>query len=388
MSPVSLHLRVVRKIERLIHEAWAAWCGKFGPKLKITTNPPPACNRNVIRAASQTKWVETLESAFYCDTKNHIIVRHPEVSICNLKEVSIIGRESFLFTAPHELLRLDSSMDNSPIKKIRRPIGFISRRIEGPVVSLGSRYTDNHYHFLFEHLPLILLAREFIGTASELNILITPGQSCWQTEYLAKLGEQPKKIIELSYGTLQCEDAWVIPNHPLTERSLPFESKVYQEIVRLLKIGVNPKRRNRSIFITRKDASRRRLKNEDEIFSLLQQTHPNLERIALSRISLHEQITLFTEACFIIGPAGQAFRNVLFCEGALCVELVPGHRTSGNIYHEWISTTTHLALTHGNRYLPLSADEDYQQDESDWTFPLDKIRSSMDRLHKLGESGV
>ena len=384
MTPPVSPSRLFIKIERCLHDAWGAWCAKFGPKLKITTDSPAICDRILIRAASQTEWTDTLEAAYYGSAETSIIIKHPAVSLCHLKVVSIIGRESFLFTHPHELLRLDSSMDSSPIKKIRRPIGFISRRIKGSALSLGSRYTDNHYHFLFEHLPLILLAREYIGAGSALNILITPGQSWWQKEYLTKLGEAPERIIELCHGTLKCEDAWVIPNHPLKERALPFEAGIYREIARRLKKGINQTNRNRRVFITRKDAHRRRLHNEDEIFMELQHTYPNLELVSLSSTSLNEQIAIFSETCLIISPAGQAVRNIIFCEGALLIELIPGRRNPENIFHEWARTVTHLAMAQGNRHLPLYSDSDYHQDESDWMFPVTSLKKALLWLESHG----
>jgi capsular polysaccharide biosynthesis protein len=276
-------------------------------------------------------------------------------------------------------------MDGATKRKIRRPISFVAKRINGAVLSLGSRYTDNHFHFLLEHLPLILLAREHIGHKAKLNILITPKQAWWQTEYLVRLGEKPEHIIELNEGTIQCGDVWITPNIDLIDRKLPYEANLYREIALRFKKGITPKRKNRSLFITRNDAPRRRLQNEDDVFAELQKTHPNIERVSLSRISLQEQITLFSETNFVVVPAGQASRNILFCENTLWIELMPGHRNQMNIYHVWAPTVTHLGEIHGNRYLSLYTEENYPQDESNWIFPIEKLKSALERLQLLGE---
>lgn len=373
------------KFNRLLHDTWSTWCTKVGPQLNIVSQSTHILEYISIRAESETKWENTLEARFYKIAENNSCTKHPKVSIYHLKDIFIVGRESSIFTKPHTLLRLDSSMDGATKRKIRRPIGFMARRIEGPVLSLGSRYTDNHFHFLFEHLPLILLAREHIGQNAKLTILITPKQAWWQTEYLVRLGEKPENIIELNSGTMQCEDAWMMPNIDLIDRKLPYEANLYREIALRFKKEITPKRKNRSLFITRKDAPRRRLQNEDDVFAELQKTFPDIERIALSRISLQEQITLFSEASFVMGPAGQASRNILFCENAVWVELVPGHRNHINIYHEWTPTVIHLGEIHGNRHLSLHTEEHYSQDESDWFFPIDKLKLALQRLQLMGE---
>ena len=388
MNPLRLFTRqnsLVIKFDRLLHDTWATWCAKVGPKLKIVSVSPCISEHVLIRAESITAWKQTLEDTYYKIEQGSRGIKHPGVSLYHLKDVSIIGRESFAFTGKHTMLRLDPSMDGAPKRKIRRPIGFMARRIKGTSLSLGSRYTDNHFHFLFEHLPLILLAREYLGENASLNILITPNQAWWQTEYLVRLGENPEKIIELTTGTMQCDDAWLIPNLALTDRVLPYEANVYREIARRFKKGITPRRKNRSLFITRKDATRRRLQNEDDVFAELQKTYPDLERITLSRISLQDQLEHFSEAAFVIGPAGQAFRNILFCDGALCIELTPGCREPKNIYGEWTLTTTHLGMIHGNRYLPLYAEEHYAQNESDWTFPIETLKRALQRLESMGE---
>ena len=375
---VSLFL--LRRIERFIHNSWATFCSKFGPELKITKASPLLVSRTTLRYESYSRWTRPQGPLSVSSADNQLTVQHPAVTVCHLKDIAIVGRESFIFTDDHELLRLDISMDDCEVRKIRRPIDLISRQAREPVLSLGSRHTDNHYHFLFEHLPLVLLAREYLGKAVPLTILVTPGQSWWQTEYLVKIGEDPDRIMELG-GTIKATDAWVIPNLALADRACPYEIELYREIARRFQRGITLGTRNRKLFITRKDAPRRQLINEDQIFDFIREIYPDVEIVDLSRISLQSQIELFTHATFVIGAVGQAFRNILFCNKALCVELIPGRDLPTNIYAGWYPATLHLSKVHDNRYVALYAEEDYNEDQSNWIFPLAKLKEKLNEFN-------
>ncbi len=384
---IEICAKVFPRLDRFIHDAWALICARFGPRLRIEKSSASLLESIPIREASQSELSNTLESSFYRDAPNPVGVPHPAITLLHLKNVTITGKGAFVFSGAHTLLRLDDSVDTSRQDKVRRPIHSLARKFQGPVVTLGGRCTDNHYHFLFEHLPLFLLIRRHLGEELKLTIFVNPGQSHWQKEYLERLGEPPESIVESSRGTLECNEVWLFKNVLLHERAFPYEASLYRELANRLKKGIIPRKRDRKVFLSRNDASRRRLANEEIIYSSIREIYPDIELIALSRMSLAEQIAVFAETCLIVGPAGQGFRNMLFCENALCVELLPGFREPGNIYAVWTTATTHLAMIHGNRYLPLYAQEDYTFDESDWTFPLGLVRKVFDSIDENFEYG-
>jgi len=267
---------------------------------------------------------------------------------------------------------------------VRRPIDWRARRINGPVLPLGGRGTGNRGHFLCEHLPRLLLARERLGVGFPLKMLLTPGHAAWQIEYLVRLGEDPKRVVEGSRGTVFCPEVWFVPNLSKGSTVELYEAGVYREIARRFKIGIAPRRKDRRIFATRKDAPSRRLLNEDEVFAVFRGAYPDLERVSMSGMSLQEQITLFSEACVVVGAHSQAFRNVLYCEGALAIQLVPGTRTPDNEYLPWAINYERLGLIHSNRPLSLYSGQPYR--EGDWVFPLDDLRRAIDRLRTLPEA--
>ena len=375
--------RFSQKIDRLIHDARGAWCAKFGPPLTIVSDAPAVLERISVRPPSHTVWENPLEEAYYGPGEGRAVAKHPAVSVYHLKDVSITGNESFMFTGPHTMLRLDPSLNDHPLRKVRRPVSWLARRLDGPVLSLGSRRTENHAHFVFEHLPLVLLARERLGTSLPLKILVTRGQLSWQKEYLMRLGENPEYVVEGSRGTVFCPEVWLVPNLILAERPDIYESEIYREIARRLKRGMQPRRKDRSLFLTRKDAPHRRLLNEDNIFVAMRRVYPELERVSLSGMSLQNQFELFAEARLVVGAISQAFTNVLFCVGTLCIQLVPGHRTLDNSFCVWAYNYERLGLIHANRCLSLYANEPYPEGHRDWSFPLDALTNALERLEAL-----
>jgi hypothetical protein len=373
-----------KRLDRLVHEARGAWCAKFGPPLEIVSVAPAILERVSLRTAGRTVWENPLEAAYYGPGQGRAVVEHPEVLLYRLKDISITGSEVLMFTAPHTLLRLDPSLHNFSPRKVRRPISWLARRVEGPLLPLGGRGTGNRGHFLCEHLPRLLLARERLGVDYPLKALVPHGHASWQTEYLARLGEDPASVIEGSRGTVFCPDVRFVPNLSLRESADLYEPDVYREIARRFKRGLPQRRAGRCLFVTRRDAPSRRLLNEEEVFAAFRAAYPGLELVRLSGMSLADQIGLFADATVVVGAHSQAFRNLLYCEGALAIQLVPGPRAQGNQYVPWAANYERLGLIHGNRCLSLYADEPYR--EGDWTFPLEALRRALERLRTLAPS--
>jgi capsular polysaccharide biosynthesis protein len=299
-------------------------------------------------------------------------------------DVCVTGAEATMFTGRHTLLRLDSSQSEISSRKIRRPISWLSRHVGGPILLLGGRGAVNRGHFLCEHLPRLLLAREHLGADYLLKILLTPGHAAWQTEYLIRLGEDPANLVEGSLGTVFCPDVWFVPNLSPESTMELYDSGVYREIARRFKRGLPPRRAERSLFITRKDAPSRRLLNEDEVFAVLRGVYPDLERVSLSGMSLAEQIAMFADAKLVVGAHSQAFRNVLYCAAALMIQLVPGIRSPDNEYAPWATNYERLGLLHGNRCLSLYAGRPWRG--GDWMFPLDDLQQAIERLRNTPEA--
>jgi capsular polysaccharide biosynthesis protein len=79
------------------------------------------------------------------------------------------------------------------------------------------------------------------------------------------------------------------------------------------------------IFVTRQDAGKRRLKNEDQVFEACQKVLPNIVRVSCTGLQFDEQIQTFSNASIVIAVMGGSFGNIVFCPRNIkCVCIGPG----------------------------------------------------------------
>lgn len=372
-------------IQKFLHDSYAQICAPLCRIRRAEAYQVVVEKRETLTPSSSTEFTNDLESFFYNNNRHIYKVHHPHTELVNLENSYVVGFQSFVYDKHLRYIQLDKSHDDLSSKHVRRPIPFFCRKIYKPLLFLGSRYTDNHYHFVFEQLPLIQYAINRIKFSKDHVLMTTYGQGQWQSEYLTRLGLAPEQIIETSFGTTWFRSAQIVPNLPMAERSAPYEPESYKSIV----AAMLPERKNHvkdtDLFISRNDAARRRVTNEDQLFETARRYFPLLKRIYLSKLSLSEQLNLFDSCRVLIGPVGQAFRNVLFCRKSLCVELIPGHCNKRNPFAEWIPNSRFLAYLHENAYLPLYSNSQPEGDNSDWHFAVDEFERSIRQARQLKE---
>jgi capsular polysaccharide biosynthesis protein len=104
--------------------------------------------------------------------------------------------------------------------------------------------------------------------------------------------------------------------------------------------GPEPEKRRR-IYVSRSDAPDRRVANESDLLSVLQEY--DFERVTLSGLTLVEQIRLFRSADIVVAPHGAGVTNVLFApDDCILLELM------GPTIHSWSFMT--IASTLGQTY--------------------------------------
>lgn len=99
----------------------------------------------------------------------------------------------------------------------------------------------------------------------------------------------------------------------------------------------------RRVLISRRNSSRRRCLNEDQLFSAL--VPYGFERVCLEGLSALEQMRLFSESALLVGPHGAGFSNLIACSpNASVVEFMP---RSGSFSHYYAMADV-LGLNHGH----------------------------------------
>ena len=251
---------------------------------------------------------------------------------------------------------------NRSIKPVNRgsavPGILAARRLDGIAFSLITGrpgYRKNHFHFLTEKIPEHLAA---LGAAVEafgrLTLLLPatdyPLEGALVSEARRRFPDLPVRRVRMS-EKLRCE---AVVFHRV-ERSSIFRTPASK---RLLSMTVEAMRqslqvfpaaeRTRRVFISRADARKPRLLNEDEVFARLERF--GFERVMPGRLPVADQVALFSGAQAVAGPHGAGMTNLVFMpEGGAVIEIFG--RSLAHGAYAWLS---HLG---GHAYGHVVSDE-------------------------------
>jgi len=370
------------RIDKVVHDAVADIASRIGLPLRATAATEAARNRWVLSEIDSTRWLNPLEGQFYGNSARRETVIHPAASLLELNNVFVTGSEALIFADFFRRIIPDESQARVLSRKARRPLRWMARREKGPVFPMGGRGTGNRGHFLAEHLPRLLLARGSGECPPNLRLLLTPDHGSWQSEYLSLLGEKPENLLPGSHGSIFCETLLTVPSLSEGSAAELYKPAVYAEIRRRFLAScpdAGPARRQ--VFISRSDATSRRLRNESEVYAVCREFWPNLELVTLSGMSLARQINLMQGADVVVGPHGQSFHLNLFLTDALSLQLVPGARNETNEYLTWATNYERLGLVAGNRCISFFTGPNVS--DEDWLYPIDELRKNLGKLRKL-----
>lgn len=381
-KPVDRWIRAAKtKAIRLIYDAKATAWAHVGPPLEHRTSHPGVVERILLRDQRTSVYDNVLEKKFH-GAPSQIRFFHPPVYLYVLNNVWITGSEGHIFFDPNVLFSVCSSLRGVQSKKVRRPIGWLSKKMASPVFILSSRAPGNRGHFLIEHLPRLIACREVLNDRGVTKCLVTPGHRCWQIGYLEKMGIRETDVLESSFGSVFCAHAYFVPVLCEGDQTTLSHENDYRLIRDVFLSNLPPPKERVGIFLSRKDAPDRRLINEDELFDVAKSYCPSLIRLTLSALSLDEQIQLFRSASFVIGPHSQAFRNVLFCRHATVVQLLQGARDMTNEYYHWAKNYGCIGAIADNQCVNFFSEISFHKN-SDWVYPADKLKNDLMRLNTL-----
>ncbi|RUR54372.1 glycosyltransferase family 61 protein [Vreelandella populi] len=183
------------------------------------------------------------------------------------------------------------------------------------------RVYHNHSHWLTAHLPKLLWLRNHNLLH---KVILPPNRTAAMNDSLRMLGLDPDDFITYD------------ENQPLFVKQLTVmdTDRFRPELLRLIPTayGVHeaetPYRR---ILISRAKASRRKLINEEEIWSLLE-PH-GFQRVFMEDLTFQEQVTLMKETSVLVAPHGAGLTNMMFCpQGAQIVEIADLDFPNPNFY--------------------------------------------------------
>ena len=189
------------------------------------------------------------------------------------------------------------------------------KHLAGRTLSLVTpEAAGNYHHWTVDLTPRAGLAVRAGYVLSEFDhVLIKDRGLPYQLEGLRRLGIDEGKIIRVTNKTHLQADTLVVPavrhdNTRVSPADIQFTRRLY------LPQEPTPATAKRRLYVSRRDASFRRVLNETEIMPLLRQH--GFEEVAMSDLSVAEQAKLFSEAAVLVGPNGSAFANLVFANPA------------------------------------------------------------------------
>lgn len=233
-----------------------------------------------------------------------------------------------------------------------------------------------YYHWMLEILGRLALL-EMQGI--EYDFLYVPITAPFMRESLDLWGIDPNIIIDASNDFRITADELIVPSL-VSDVTIDGISRLAHYIpsyivhyikAKLLHAAEQKKlkfQHDKKIFISRKDASSRKIINEDELFALLKTK--GFKRYYLTQMSLLEQISLFHNAEIIISSVGSGLTNILFCNpNVQLIELYQARRDTT------IWNLSQMVGIHNHLCIKTIDFIDEREGQYDTIIPLDIIKN-------------
>ena len=216
-----------------------------------------------------------------------------------------------------------------------KPSLLRTQRLDGVAFSLltgvpGRR--RNYYHFVMETLPEKLAVLHLaVKSFGQLTLLLPESEHPLDTVLVSEARRQfphlPVRMLPKS-EKLRCEAVVV---HRVRRSSVfrsPANRQLLSRAVRAMRQSAQVSLKQpvlktdaatRRLFVSRADAKKRRLLNEEEVFKRVE--HFGFENVAPGCLPVADQVSLFSEAQVVVGPHGAGLTNLIFMpEGGAVVE--------------------------------------------------------------------
>ena len=297
----------------------------------------------------------TLAPSYYdrIKTQEHV----PAAFVCLLPggRVNVDNPGSVAIIAADNHLVGDASLQFSPgnfavVCPTENPI-FRQRyfrqplEISGTVCSLlsgGGAAAGNCYHWLLDSLPRLHLVEE-AGLWDEVDyFLIYSREQRFAVETLLALGIRNEQIIDVAAAThLRAQRLLVTSAVRGHGRHAPRWVGEYMKDAFRPAGPARARRFSPYVYVSRRDAAFRRVRNETEVEALLAEY--GFESYALTELSFREKVDLFAGARAVVGPVGAGLVNIVFCpEGTPLIELLPRNL----VVPDYLDLTARLDMPH------------------------------------------
>lgn len=200
---------------------------------------------------------------------------------------------------------------------------------------------NNYYHWTIETLPRIRSLERYAEVNGEYPVLLVPdSRPSWMDETLEQINYQGR--VEGWSGEVAYIEKLVIPVFPdPTPEECKWLRARMQSTTQTTEVEAQ-----KNIFVSREDATVRRVKNMSEIRPVLRKH--NFETHVLSELTIAEQIGLFATADIVVAPHGAGLANLVYADDISVIELFGRKK---------IASFARLAHMLGHEYTPVDCEQ-------------------------------
>lgn len=219
-----------------------------------------------------------------------------------------------------------TGLKNTDIKKhkVFDEVGITSKtkKHKGSIATITTHGQSNYYHWLLNALPKIHLLDK---SGLEYDKIYVEVKTKFQEETLKVLGYESEKIINSSTTSFLSASQLIVPSLPaynqvgdITAWSCDFLRQRF--LARNVLTSALFKNEYKRIYISRADASYRKVINELEVTDFLEKY--GFSVVQLGNLSFLDQVKLFRDVEIVVAPHGAGLSNLVFCpEGAKVIEI-------------------------------------------------------------------
>jgi len=194
-------------------------------------------------------------------------------------------------------------------------------------------WANNYFHWVVYCLPKVAVLAG-MGLCDTVLLPGVGGRSRFIEESLHLLGVDTSSAPRLERGVTALEDLVVVHGGR-------FGPQLLQRLRERLTAGTRARVPARRLFISRRRAQWRRLRDEGKLVALVSSL--GFEIVEPEGLSFGEQVGLFSEADLVVAPNGAGLANTVWCAaGTTVVALGASSRTAPDFYR--------LCLAMGHRY--------------------------------------
>jgi capsular polysaccharide biosynthesis protein len=214
---------------------------------------------------------------------------------CLLADVSIE------FGVPPELAQYHPVLRCLKLPKLRYE--------KGTAVVLAAAGGNNYFHWMFDVLPRFYLLKQFDHFLEIDYFLINEICHKFQKETLSAFNIPEEKVVFTTKNFHFKSDMLIVPSLPgITGSVTAWQCNFLRTLFLNEKENHTPRKR---IYVSRKDATSRRILNEESLIKALEKL--DFQIISMNGLSVNEQAAIFYDAEVIVSPHGAAMTNLVFC---------------------------------------------------------------------------